>query len=88
MGISFKERDRDYLESLQNELDRAHIVDSTAIPHNAGTRPLTVHCWTAWGRIPTQRASASGEGLAGVFPPLKGSATVIAEDPLSFGGPA
>jgi len=37
VGISFKERDRDYLESLQNELDRAHIVDSTAIPHNVVT---------------------------------------------------
>jgi regulator of nucleoside diphosphate kinase len=37
VGISFKERDRDYLESLENELDRAHIVDSTAIPHNVVT---------------------------------------------------
>lgn len=37
VGISFKERDRDYLESLQNELDRAHVVDSTAIPHNVVT---------------------------------------------------
>ncbi len=37
VGISFKERDREYLESLQNELDRAHIVDSTAIPHNVVT---------------------------------------------------
>jgi regulator of nucleoside diphosphate kinase len=37
VGISFKERDRDYLESLQNELDRAHVVDSAAIPHNVVT---------------------------------------------------
>lgn len=37
VGISLKERDRDHLESLQNELDRAHIVDSTAIPHNVVT---------------------------------------------------
>ncbi len=37
VGISFKERDRDYLESLQNELDRAHVVDPTAIPHNVVT---------------------------------------------------
>jgi regulator of nucleoside diphosphate kinase len=37
VGITFKERDREYLESLQNELDRAHIVDPTAIPHNVVT---------------------------------------------------
>lgn len=37
VGISLKERDRDHLESLQNELDRAHIVDSIAIPHNVVT---------------------------------------------------
>jgi regulator of nucleoside diphosphate kinase len=37
VGISFKERDRDYLESLRNELDRAHIVESTAIPHDIVT---------------------------------------------------
>lgn len=37
VGISFKERDRDYLESLKNELDRAHVVDPTAIPHNVVT---------------------------------------------------
>lgn len=37
VGISFKERDRDYLESLQNELDRAHVVEPTAIPNNVVT---------------------------------------------------
>lgn len=37
VGITFKERDREYLESLQNELDRAHIVKPTAIPHNVVT---------------------------------------------------
>lgn len=34
---SFKERDCNYLESLQHELDRAHIADLIAIPHNVGT---------------------------------------------------
>ncbi len=37
VGISFKERDRGYLESLQNELDRAHVVEPTAIPNNVVT---------------------------------------------------
>lgn len=37
VGISFKKRDRDYLERLQHELDRARIVDPTAIPHNVVT---------------------------------------------------
>jgi len=37
VGLAFKERDREYLESLQNELDRAHIVDPTAIPHDVVT---------------------------------------------------
>jgi regulator of nucleoside diphosphate kinase len=37
VGITFKERDREYLESLQDELDRAHIVDPPAIPHNVVT---------------------------------------------------
>jgi regulator of nucleoside diphosphate kinase len=32
VGITFKERDREYLESLRNELDRAHIVEPTALP--------------------------------------------------------
>lgn len=37
VGISFKERDRDYLESLQNELDRAHVVEPTSIPNDVVT---------------------------------------------------
>ena len=37
VGIAFKERDREYLESLQNELDRAHVVDPKAIPHDVVT---------------------------------------------------
>lgn len=37
VGLSFKERDREYLERLQNELDRAHIVEPTAIPHDVVT---------------------------------------------------
>lgn len=37
VGISLNERDRDHLESLQHELDRAHIVDATAIPRNVVT---------------------------------------------------
>ena len=37
VGITFKERDRGYLESLRNELDRAHIVEPTAIPNDVVT---------------------------------------------------
>ena len=37
VGISFAERDRQSLESLQNELDRAHIVEPTAVPHDVVT---------------------------------------------------
>lgn len=37
VGISFQKRDRDHLESLQNKLDSAHIVDSASIPHNVVT---------------------------------------------------
>ena len=37
VGISFKERDRDYLESLRHELDRAHVVEPTAIPRDIVT---------------------------------------------------
>jgi regulator of nucleoside diphosphate kinase len=37
VGISFKERDRDHLESLRNELDRAHVVEPVAIPHDIVT---------------------------------------------------
>lgn len=35
--ISSGARDRDHLESLENELDRAHVVDSSAIPPEAVT---------------------------------------------------
>lgn len=35
--IKAKVRDRDHLESLQNELDRAHVVDASAIPHDVVT---------------------------------------------------
>jgi regulator of nucleoside diphosphate kinase len=37
VGIAIKERDREYLESLRNELDRAHIVESTALPGDVVT---------------------------------------------------
>ena len=37
VGISFGERDRESLEKLQNELDRAHIVDPTAVPDDVVT---------------------------------------------------
>ena len=37
VGISFAERDRESLESLQGELDRAHIVEPTAVPHDVVT---------------------------------------------------
>lgn len=37
VGISFKERDRDYLESLRNELDRAHVVEPRGIPRDIVT---------------------------------------------------
>jgi regulator of nucleoside diphosphate kinase len=37
VGISFAERDRQSLETLQEELDRAHIVEPTAIPHDVVT---------------------------------------------------
>ena len=37
VGMSFKERDRDYLENLRNELDRAHIVEPTALPGDVVT---------------------------------------------------
>jgi regulator of nucleoside diphosphate kinase len=37
VGISFAERDRELLEALQGELDRAHIVEPTAIPHDVVT---------------------------------------------------
>ena len=37
VGISVAERDRQSLKSLQNELDRAHIVEPTAVPHDVVT---------------------------------------------------
>src|SRR5262245_39391776 len=37
VGISFPERDRQLLEALQGELDRAHIVEPTAVPHDVVT---------------------------------------------------
>ena len=37
VGISFAERDRESLEALQGELERAHIVEPTAIPPDVVT---------------------------------------------------
>ena len=37
VGISFPERDRESLEALQGELDRAHIIEPTAVPHDVVT---------------------------------------------------
>ena len=37
VGISYAERDRELLESLRSELDRAHIVEPTTVPHNVVT---------------------------------------------------
>ena len=37
VGISFAERDRQSWESLQNELERAHIVEPAAVPHDVVT---------------------------------------------------
>jgi regulator of nucleoside diphosphate kinase len=37
VSLSFAERDRELLESLEQELDRAHIVEPTAIPHDVVT---------------------------------------------------
>jgi regulator of nucleoside diphosphate kinase len=37
VGLSFAERDRELLESLQDELDRAHIVEPTAVPPDVVT---------------------------------------------------
>ena len=37
VGISFAERDREFLESLRSELDRAHIVEPAAVPHDLVT---------------------------------------------------
>lgn len=35
--ISAGGRDRDHLESLEHELDRAHVVDPSAVPHDVVT---------------------------------------------------
>ena len=35
--INSKVRDRDHLDSLENELDRAHVVEPSAIPHDVVT---------------------------------------------------
>ena len=37
VGISSAERDRRSLETLQGELDRAHIVEPSAVPHDVVT---------------------------------------------------
>lgn len=37
VGITFAERDRESLEALQGELDRAQIVDPTEVPHDVVT---------------------------------------------------
>jgi regulator of nucleoside diphosphate kinase len=37
VGISYAGRDRQSLESLEDELDRAHIVEPTAVPHDVVT---------------------------------------------------
>lgn len=37
VSLAFKEQDRGYLESLQHELDRAHIVEPAEVPHDVVT---------------------------------------------------
>lgn len=37
VGITFKGKDAEYLRSLENELDRAHVVDSKSIPKDVVT---------------------------------------------------
>jgi len=37
VGISSAGRDRESLESLQREVDRAHIIETTAVPHDVVT---------------------------------------------------
>lgn len=37
VGISFKARDKEYLESLEHELNRAHVVEPHAIPRDVVT---------------------------------------------------
>ena len=35
--VNAEVRDRDHLDSLENELDRAHVVDPSAVPHDVVT---------------------------------------------------
>ena len=37
VGITFKGKDGEYLQRLEQELDRAHVVEMTAIPHDVIT---------------------------------------------------
>ena len=37
VGLTFAERDRESLEALQGELDRAQILEPTAVPHDVVT---------------------------------------------------
>ena len=37
VGITFKGKDGEYLQQLEQELDRAHVVETTAIPHDVVT---------------------------------------------------
>jgi regulator of nucleoside diphosphate kinase len=37
LEVGIKERDREYLESLRNELERAHIVEPAAVPAHVVT---------------------------------------------------
>ena len=37
VGITFKGKDDDHLQRLQEELDRAHVVETTAIPQDVVT---------------------------------------------------
>lgn len=37
VGITFKGKDSEYLQRLEQELDRAHVVEPTAIPHDVIT---------------------------------------------------
>jgi regulator of nucleoside diphosphate kinase len=37
VGITFKGKDAEYLQSLESELDRAHVVDSKTIPKDVVT---------------------------------------------------
>ena len=63
VGISFAERDRESLEKLQGEVDRAHIVEPTAVPGDV----VTMNSRVRFKDLDTN----SGQGLhAGV--PVRG----------------